>query len=461
MTDLTTLGIAEAGRLMARGDLTSAALTEAFLKRIDAVDHKIASYITVTAEEARAAARQADLEMKGGHRRGPMHGIPVALKDIYETAGVKTTGHSHLKADYIPAIDAETVRRLKAGGAVILGKLGTHEFANGAMTPDQPFPAVRNPWNTKYQPGGSSSGSGAAVAAQLCMGAMGSDTGGSIRNPAGFCAISGIKPTYGLVSRCGIFPLSFSMDTAGPMAWTAEDCALMLDVLAGYDPDDVGSVPAPKVDYGAAAQRPIKGMRIALARGWNEGVTPAMTKGIDDAVRVLRELGATVEDVTFPDLRDYHICGRVIITTEAHAIHRQEVIETPEKFGYTTRRRFQLGAFITAEQYLSALRFRRQLHQDTRAAMRGYDLIMMANQWGLPEIFEEPQQVFHFLGKPQLTMPFNVTGQPALTVCCGFDSDGFPLAFQLAGRAFDEASVLAAGAAYERATPWRSKRPAL
>jgi aspartyl-tRNA(Asn)/glutamyl-tRNA(Gln) amidotransferase subunit A len=293
---------------------------------------------------------------------------------------------------------------------------------------------------------------------------MGSDTGGSIRNPAGYCATAGIKPTYGLVSRCGIFPLSFSMDTAGPMAWTTEDCALMLDVLAGHDPHDQGSAKTAKVDYGAAAHRPIEGMRIALARHWYEGkdgVTPEMKNGIDEAVRILKDLGAIVEDVVFPDLRDYHICGRVIITTEAHAIHRQEVIETPEKFGYTTRRRFQLGAFISAEQYLSALRFRRQLTLDTRAAMRGYDLVMSANQWGDPEIFEEPQSVFHFLGKPSLSMPFNITGQPAATVCCGFSSDGLPLAFQLAGRAFDEASVIAAGAAFERATPWRSHRPKL
>src|SRR5215207_5347790 len=383
--ELTTLSIAQAGNLMTRGEITSTALTEAFLARIEAVDHKIASYITVTAERARIAAKQADMELSQGLNRGALHGIPIALKDIYETEGVLTTGHSHLRADYVPAVDAETVRRLKAGGAVILGKLATHEFANGAMTPDQPFPAARNPWNTDYQPGGSSSGSGAAVAAALCMGAMGSDTGGSIRNPAGFCATAGIKPTYGLVSRCGIFPLSFSFDTAGPLAWTTEDCALMLDVLAGYDPNDQGSVKAAKVDYGASCYGSLKGMRIALARSWYEGehaVTPEMKKGIDEAARVLKDLGATVEDVVFPDIRDYHICGRVVITAEAHAIHRQEVIETPEKFGYTTRRRFQLGAFLTAEQYLSALRFRRKLQVATRAAMRGYDLVMAANQWG-------------------------------------------------------------------------------
>lgn len=465
MTDLTTLSIAGAARMMARGALTSTRLTEAFLSRIVAVDGKLSSYVTVTADVALNAARQADMEMAGGLRRGPLHGIPLALKDIYETAGILTTGHSHLKKDYVPAVDAASVRLLKEAGAVLLGKLGTHEFANGAMTPDQPYPPVRNPWNVAYQPGGSSSGSGAAVAAALCMGAMGSDTGGSIRNPAGYCATAGIKPTYGLVSRCGIFPLAFSLDTAGPLAWTTEDCALILGALAGHDPNDQASARTPKVDYGAAAHRPVKGMRIALARSWYEGpdgqLSPDMAKGMDEAVRVFRDLGATVEEVEFPDIRDYHICGRVIITTEAHAIHRRDVIERPEKFGYTTRRRFQLGAFLSAEQYLSALRFRRKLHQDTRAAMRGYDLVMTANHWGAPEIFEEPQPVFHFLGKPSLTMPFNVTGQPAATVCCGFGADGLPLAFQLAGRAFDEASVFAAGSAYERATPWRDRRPSL
>jgi aspartyl-tRNA(Asn)/glutamyl-tRNA(Gln) amidotransferase subunit A len=460
-SELATLSIAQAGTLLACREITATALTEAFLARIEAVDHKIASYITVTAELAHRAAKQADMELSGGVRRGPLHGIPIALKDIYETEGVFTTGHSHLRKEYVPSVDAETVRRLKAGGAVILGKLATHEFANGAMTPDQPFPPARNPWNTAYQPGGSSSGSGAAVAAALCMGAMGSDTGGSIRNPAGFCGIAGIKPTYGLVSRCGIFPLAFSLDTAGPMTWTVEDSALMLDVLAGHDPNDQASAKAPKVDYGAAAHRSIKGMRIAFARSWHEGAPPDTVKGIDEAVRVLRELGAVVEEVVFPDLWDYHICGRVIITVEAHAIHRQEVIETPQLFGYTTRRRFQLGAFLTAEQYVSALRFRRQLQLDTRAAMRGYDLILAANQWGPPEIFKEPQPTFHFLDKPSFAMPFNVTGQPALTLCCGFGSDGFPLAFQLAGRPFEEASVFAAGAAYERATPWRLRRPTL
>ncbi len=229
------------------------------------------------------------------------------------------------------------------------------------------------------------------------MGAMGSDTGGSIRNPAGYCATAGIKPTYGLVSRCGIFPLSFSLDTAGPHG--LDDRGLRADARRTGRPRSQRpglGARTEKVDYGAAAQRPIKGMRIALARSWYEGpdgkLSEDMAEGMEEAVRVMRDLGATVDEVTFPDIRDYHICGRVIITAEAHAIHRRDVIEQPEKFGYTTRRRFQLGAFLSAEQYMSALRFRRKLQQDTREAMRGYDLVMTANQWGAPEVFEEPRR---------------------------------------------------------------------
>ena len=461
--ELTTLSIAQAGNLMTRGEITSTALTEAFLARIEAVDHKIASYITVTADRARIAAKQADMELSQGLNRGPLHGIPIALKDIYETEGVLTTGHSHLRADYVPAVDAETVRRLKAGGAVILGKLATHEFANGAMTPDQPFPAARNPWNTDYQPGGSSSGSGAAVAAALCMGAMGSDTGGSIRNPAGFCGTAGIKPTYGLVSRCGIFPLVLQLRHGGPARLDGRG--------QRADARRAGGPRSQRPGLGQGAQGRLRRGDAALDQGHAHRARPHLVRGRTSrptwprawtrrcACCAIR--APIVEEVVFPDIWDYHICGRVIITVEAHAIHRQEVIETPEKFGYTTRRRFQLGAFLTAEQYLSAVRFRRKLQVDTRAAMRGYDLVLAPNQWGPPEIFEEPQAIFHFLGKASLSMPFNVTGQPAMTVCCGFGSDGFPLAFQLAGRPFDEASVFAAGAAYERATPWRLRRPTL
>jgi aspartyl-tRNA(Asn)/glutamyl-tRNA(Gln) amidotransferase subunit A len=313
------------------------------------------------------------------------------------------------------------------------------------------------------QPGGSSSGAGTAIAAGFCAGAMGSDTSGSIRNPAGWCGIAGFKPTYGLLSRRGIFPLTPSFDNAGPMAWTSEDCALMMEVLAAYDPMDPASIRAEPVAYAREATKPIAGLRIGLVKHWYahaDGATPQIVEGVDEAARVLRDLGCVVEEVSMPDISDYQACARVIIGVEAHSIYRREVIAHPEKFGQTTRLRLSLGAFLTGEQYVNATRFRRKLQVDTHARMRGYDLLMTANHYGSPEGFDK-QAMFHFLGKPSLPNPFNVTGQPALTVCCGFGTDGYPLAFQLAGRSFDDATVLAAGAAYERATPWRDKRPAL
>jgi aspartyl-tRNA(Asn)/glutamyl-tRNA(Gln) amidotransferase subunit A len=463
MSELATLTIAAASARLARGELRAIDLTNACLDRIERFDSGLNAFVTLTADQARASAEQADREIARGHRRGALHGIPIGLKDIYETAGLRTAGQSHMRRDHVPAIDAETVARLRAAGAVIMGKLATHEFATGAATPDQPFPPARNPWNRALQPGGSSSGSGTAVAAGFCAGAMGSDTSGSIRNPAGWCAVSGFKPTYGLVSRRGIFPLAPSFDTAGPMAWTAEDCALMLEVLAGHDPLDPASAKIAPVAYGQAVAQPVAGLRIGLVRHWYahaDGATKDMVAGIDEAAKVLRGLGCIVEEIAMPDLNDYQACARVIISSEAHAVYRRDVSRHPEKFGYTTRRRLQLGAFLTAEQYVNATRFRRKLQVDTEAAMRGFDLLMTANHYGPPEGFDDPP-VFHFLGKPPLPNPFNVTGQPALTVCCGFGADGYPLAFQLAGRPFDDATVLRAGAAYEQSTPWRDKRPSL
>ena len=463
MSELAFLTIAEASARLAQGSLKAIDLVEACLARIARHDGKLNAFVALTADQARAAAQQADREIGRGHRRGALHGIPIGIKDIYETTGVRTAGQSHLKVDHVPTIDAETVARLRAAGAVIMGKLATHEFATGAATPDQPFPPARNPWMPDRQPGGSSSGSGTAVAAGFCAGAMGSDTSGSIRNPAGWCALSGLKPTYGLVSRRGVFPLAPSFDTVGPMAWTAEDCALMLDVLAGHDPLDPASARTEPMVYSARLAQPIAGTRIGLIKHWyahENGVSADMVRGIDEAARVLRALGCVVEEITLPALLDYQACARFIISSETHSIYRRDVDRTPMKFGYTTRRRVQLGAFITAEQYVNATRFRRKLMLDTEAAMRGYDLVMTANHWGPPEGFDNPP-MFLFYGKPSLPNPFNVTGQPALTVCCGFGGDGHPLAFQLAGRAFDDATVLRVGSAYERATPWRDKRPAL
>lgn len=440
--------------------LSPVALTQAFLDRIAAIDSRLSSYILVTGEAALTAARAAEAEIAAGRRLGPLHGIPLALKDIYSTAGIRTTCQSPLLADNVPEADAESVARLKAAGAVILGKLTTHEFANGGPSFDLPWPPARNPWNPDHQPGGSSSGSGVAVAAGLCMGAMGSDTGGSIRSPAGLCGIAGIKPTYGRVSRRGVYPLSWTLDHAGPMAWTVEDCALMLQALAGYDPQDAASVDTPVPDYAAALRAPVRSLRIGFARGWHaEQAMPEMTAALDTAADTLRGLGCTVVEVEPPPLDDFHVAGRLILLSEAYAIHKAHLAARPEAYGQFARDRIRLGAFIPASDYVQALRVRRHLVDGMAAAMADVDLLICANQYGAAESFANSTAPFPFFGKPYLTMPFNVTGQPALTLPCGFSESGLPLGFQIVGRTFDDAGVLQLGHAYQQVRDGLDRRP--
>ncbi|MEM9685052.1 MAG: amidase, partial [Pseudomonadota bacterium] len=297
MTALHYLTIAEASRRLRSGDVTSADLVAASLARIAETDDALKAVITLLADEAAAEAKTADEEMAAGQIRGPLHGIPIALKDIYSTAGVRTTCHSRLLQDNVPAEDAETVARLKATGAIVVAKLATHEFAFGGPSFDLPWPPARNPWNPDHVPGGSSSGSGAAVAAGLCFGAMGSDTGGSIRSPAGLCGLAGLKPTYGRLSRRGIYPLSWTQDHAGPMTRTVEDCALMMQALAGYDPRDPASVDAPVPDFAAALGQSVAGVRVGLARSWYDyadGADDETVAVIDSVAAALRSAGANL-----------------------------------------------------------------------------------------------------------------------------------------------------------------------
>src|SRR5690606_6918707 len=285
---------------------------------------------------ARVAAAAADREIAAGDWRGPLHGVPIALKDIFSTAGVRTTCHSRLLHDNVPTEDAETVARLKAAGAIIVGKLATHEFAFGGPSHDLPWPAARNPWNPDHIPAGSSSGSGAAVAAGLCAGAMGSDTGGSIRAPAGVCGIAGFKPSYGRVSRRGVYPLSWTLDHAGPMARTVEDCALMMQALSGHDPQDPASVDVLVPDYGLALERSTKGLRVGYVRGWHDrpdGADADVCAALDRAAVLLAEQGMEVVEIDLPDIRDFHACGRLILLSEAWTIHRATVQATPELYG--------------------------------------------------------------------------------------------------------------------------------
>lgn len=456
MTALHYLSIADASAKLKSGTLKSVDLVRASLARIDALNPKLHAVITSVGSEAVAAAAEADAEIAAGRWRGPLHGIPVGYKDIYETAGIVSSGHSRLLENCVPVEDAATVARLKAAGAITVAKLATHEFANGGPSFDLPWPPARNPWSLDHIPGGSSSGSGAAVAAGLCAGAMGSDTGGSIRGPAGLCGIVGLKPSYGLLSRRGIYPLSWSLDHAGPMTRSVLDCALMLQALAGYDAQDPASLDHPVPDYAAELEKPATGLRVGLCASWyagKNGATPEVCEAIDGVATTLRGVGAELRELELPDLSQFHACGRIILLSEAYSIHRPVLQRSPEMYGRFFRQRVRLGAFISAADYMDAQRFRRQLTDQMLAAMdkADVDVILTANQYGTAEPFSASQTPFPFFKKPYLTMPFNLTGMPALTVCAGFAGNGLPIGVQLAARPCEDAALLQAGHAYETA----------
>ena len=459
MSDIPS--IADAARRIAAKELSPVELTQACLDRIAAVDEQLHSYVLVLADEALATAREAEAAIMRGEHRGPLHGIPIALKDIYETAGVRTTGQSKLRQDHVPETDATTTARLKQAGMVLTGKLTTHEFAFGGPSFDLPQPPARNPWDTSRFTGGSSSGSAAAVAAGLCLGALGSDTGGSIRVPAAFCGIAGIKPTYGRVSRAGVFPLVYSMDHCGPMAWTVEDCAIMLSAIAGHDPRDETSAKLPVPDYAASLDRGIEGLRVGVVRHFYEdddATSPAVTATMNAAAAELEALGAHVEDARLSSLDAYHASAIVTIVAEAFALYQDDLQSRPHDFGEMFRHRVMLGALVGAADYVQATRRRRQLTLEMDRALEKYDVLVTASIFGLaPPIEGFPK--FYLIEKPLLSTPANVTGLPALSLCNGFSEDGLPLSMQIIGRRFDEETVLRVGAAYEKATPWRDRRP--
>ena len=457
------LTIAEAARLIETKDLSPVELVESRLARIDRLDGKLHTFIRVLADSARAEARAAETEIAAGKYRGPLHGIPLGLKDIYETAGVPTTGHSKVMQDHVPKADAFTVKKLRDAGAVIMGKLATHEFAFGGPSFDLPWPPARNPWNTERFTGGSSSGTGAAVPAGLILGGIGTDTGGSIRGPAALCGIAGIKPTYGLVSRAGVAPAAFTLDHIGPMAWTAEDCALMLQALAGHDPRDPASASRPVPDYSALIGGGIKGLKIGVIHHFHEvdyQVSAGTRRGIDDAIATFRDLGAEVREVKLSPLQDWMACGSLISMVERAAAYEEWARTRLGDFGERVRSRLMLGALVSGVDYVQALRRRRELRAELQAAMAGLDVVLTAAQPSeAPKIDTLPKwDVFE---TPSFTMPFNVAGYPAISVCSGFGAGGLPLAIQLIGKPFQEPTVLRIADAFEKAADFRSKRPAM
>lgn len=451
---LHELSIAEAGAGLRSGLFTARQLVEHALARIEALDRDINSVITVTSDLALAAADAADADFAAGLDRGPMQGIPYAIKDIFMTQGIRTTCQSRLRIDYVPEEDCFVAQRLKAGGAVMIGKTAAHEFACGGPSLDSPFPPARNPWCLEHGPGGSSSGSGAAVAAGFVRAAIGSDSGGSIRGPAGYCGIVGLKPTSGLVSCRGVFPLSFSLDHVGPLAWSVEDAALVMQVIEGFDTLDPKSVDAGPIDFVSDLRSGVKGLRLAVPKSFYEcadGIDPQTIEGIDRAIGIFRNLGASVEFVTLPDYRLFSAAGWTILYAEAFAIHERDMKSQPQAYSRQTHARFFMGGLLSASDFVQAQRVRARL----RAALdenifTDFDAIVTASTL-------TPAHRLDFSDTrvptvpPVQTMPFNLTGHPAMSVPTGFSSDGLPLSMQIVGRAFDDATVLKIGFAFENA----------
>jgi len=460
MTDLHFLTISQASAQIKAGKLSPVELTKAFLTRIKKLDGALNSHLLVLEEQAMADAAKAEAEIARGKWKGPLHGIPIGLKDIYNTAGVRTTGHSALFKDHIPAEDAFTVGLLRRAGAVITGKLATWEFAIGGASFDLPWPPAHNPWDVSLDPSGSSSGSGVAVAAGLCMGAMGSDTGGSIRGPAAWCGIAGLKPTYGLLSRRGILPLSFSLDHAGPMCWTSEDCALMMQVLACHDPLDPGSATVPAVDYTANLGKSLAGLRVGVVRHFFERdlrTDPETIAAVETSVAALRALGAIVTDAHLSPFGAYTDCGSLIARSEAYSIHQHWLRTSPELYGAFARHRLMAGAFISAADYINAQRERTRLVAQFAETMKSFDVVIFPTARCPPRPLGEDSMASGF--QPFFNRAFNVLGSPALSICNGFSLKGLPLSLQIGGRPFEDALVLQVGDALEKALLTRTRRP--
>jgi aspartyl-tRNA(Asn)/glutamyl-tRNA(Gln) amidotransferase subunit A len=457
--DLAFTSITELAPRLAAKEISPVELTEAMLARIERYDPDLNSYITVTAESARHAARAAEAAIMAGHDLGPLHGIPVAVKDLYATRGVATTYGSRLFADWVPDFDAAAVERLKRAGAVILGKTNLHELAYGTTSANAHYGAVRNPWQREHHPGGSSGGSAAAVAAGLAYAAMGSDTGASIRQPAACCGIVGIKPTFGRVSKFGALPLAWSQDHAGPLTRSVADAALLLQVLAGFDPRDPTSVDRPVPDFGADFDKGLRGTRVGVARSFFfDECDPEVEAAVDAAIRVLAEQGARVDEIELADMDAAYAAGVITIAVEGAAYHAADLRERPALFSDELRAAFRLGSFYQATDYVQAQRLRRHLIDQTARTMTGFDAVVMPTA-PIPPTPIEASAPGDAMLRPRNTMPFNALGLPAISVPCGFTAAGLPIGLQIAGHAFEEGTVLRIAQAYEQATDWRRAPP--
>jgi aspartyl-tRNA(Asn)/glutamyl-tRNA(Gln) amidotransferase subunit A len=461
--DLTDLTLFEAADKVARREVSPVELVEAHLQRIAALDPQLNCFITLTAEAARASAERAEAELKRGGYRGLLHGLPLALKDLYATQGVRTTAGALCFTDNVPAADAALVQKLEAGGAVLLGKLNMHEIALGVTNQNPHFGDCCNPWDTSHITGGSSGGCGAALAAGLCLGALGSDTGGSIRIPASLCGVVGLKPTYGRASLRGVIPLSWNLDHAGPMARRVQDVAILLQAIAGHDPEDPVAVDAPVDDYLSELGAGVRGWRVALAMGeFFEQCDEVVLQAVQEAGRVFAGLGATVTETLFEQAREAAQANGLMTICDAAAFHRERLQNAPEKFGVDVLERLQGGAAVTASDYSLARRTQTRLRHAFTHFFDNYDLLLLpATPMTAPPRVEQASGVGRARQLTRFTAPFNLTGLPALVLPCGCDAAGLPIGLQLVAAPWAEKRLLQASYAYEQATDWYLRRPAL
>lgn len=460
--DLTFLSLQEAAELVRTKAVSPVDLTQACLKKIETQNPVLNAFITVTPDAALAQAREAEGEIRNGKWRGPLHGIPLALKDLIDTAGVRTTAASAVFANRIPNEDAEVVRRLKAAGAVLLGTLNLHEFAFGGTSVFTHFGPVHNPWDVSRIAGGSSGGSGAAVAAGQCYGALGTDTGGSIRQPAFYCGIVGLQPTFGRVSTRGVIPLSPTLDHVGPMTRTVADSAILLQALAGYDKADLASRDVPVPDFTAGLRANNPSLRLGLPRAiFYEGLDPEIDQAVKEALSVLSKLSASIQDIELPAKADISTY-RAITTPEAYAYHRPYLTATPELYHPPVLERIRTGANVSTSDYIEARRQVDRARRDIGAVFATVDLLVTPTNEVLPANVEEVRSGKTVVpAPPRNTFPFNIYGLPSISVPCGFSRTGLPIGIQITGPHWGEAQVLQLAQAYEQNTPWHNRHPAL
>jgi aspartyl-tRNA(Asn)/glutamyl-tRNA(Gln) amidotransferase subunit A len=466
--DLTALSIAEAGALIVRRQVSPVELTDAYLAQLERQNPLLNAYVTVTGDAAREEARAAEREIGSGTYRGPLHGIPIALKDLYDTKGIRTAAGSKILWDRVPDEDSAVTTLLRAAGAISLGKTNTHEFAYGVTTNNPHFGATRNPWNPDCIPGGSSGGSGAAVAAGMAAMAMGSDTGGSIRIPAALCGTVGLKATHGRVSTAGVIPLSWTLDHAGPLTRTVEDAALVLNAIAGYDPNDAMTVPMPVDDYTRDLAAGVRGLRLGVPRaGFFEAIDPEVARAVEEAIGVYRTLGATVEDMDGTALWNARQAVSDIMLADARHYHAAWLRDRPEEYGEDVRDRLMRRTDMSADEFIAAMRVRAAVTVETARLMTRYDgLLLPTTRIPAPPIAGQTiiidgQEVFAPNILTSNTNPFNLPGMPALSLPCGFTAAGLPIGLQVVTRRWDEVTALRIAAAYERATDWHTRRPAM